>query len=443
MKFLLYLIVQLEMLFRYELVYSGVLGIERTKKKFNYRLAVGIVIVISIVSYFYSFEWLDIVALLIINPVIFCLMFSGKKSVRIFTFFPLLLCFNFVDELIAVIAGNVFDFVPIIMAEERFFWINGLIAIPSCIVIGLISIYNNRRQKFFNIQDYMTITGYIIMNVTLFLFVILMSFVSYGYFLADKERVMSRLDDIMLIAISAVVGLLLLIGYMSSLIVAKNIQAELLQAYEKRDSLQKDYYQMLYKKNEEIRDFRHDYRHHIRYLYKQLQNENYDETKKYLKSLVEMGDEVLDKRQIYSENPIIDAIISGVMESKKTKEIRFSYMGKVKRKLDIRDIDLSTVLFNALENAVEACLKCDNKKEINMKIRIYQGNVTIEIDNTHNGKLERKGEKYKTSKEDKISHGRGLQNMKRIAEKYDGSLETDEQNGKFFLKIQLNEMENI
>ena len=47
----------------------------------------------------------------------------------------------------------------------------------------------------------------------------------------------------------------------------------------------------------------------------------------------------------------------------------------------------------------------------------------------------------KTSKKDKNNHGYGIQNMRRVVEKYNGELIQQVKEGKFITLIQMNELD--
>ena len=82
------------------------------------------------------------------------------------------------------------------------------------------------------------------------------------------------------------------------------------------------------------------------------------------------------------------------------------------------DTDLSAVLFNLLDNGIEACLGCSNSS-LTLTISDHMGYLHIKMVNS---KQEKKftGE---TTKEDKVHHGYGLSIITDIANKHDGSVQ--------------------
>ena len=61
----------------------------------------------------------------------------------------------------------------------------------------------------------------------------------------------------------------------------------------------------------------------------------------------------------------------------------------------------------------------------------------INIQNSYNGTLNKRNEIYLTTKTDKTNHGIGLQNVKRVVKKYDGSIEISDKDNIFDIKIVL------
>ena len=77
----------------------------------------------------------------------------------------------------------------------------------------------------------------------------------------------------------------------------------------------------------------------------------------------------------------------------------------------------------------------EKEKRLELEIKSHNQFVFIMLSNT----LNREEEKFplKTHKKDKENHGHGFTIMKRIVKKYNGNLEWQYKNGKFYLKIEL------
>ena len=67
---------------------------------------------------------------------------------------------------------------------------------------------------------------------------------------------------------------------------------------------------------------------------------------------------------------------------------------------------------NLLNNAIEACEKCSEKKVMKMKLVKEKDSIVISVKNTYDGKLNIKDGEIQTSKKYEIDeHGVGIKNI--------------------------------
>lgn len=111
-------------------------------------------------------------------------------------------------------------------------------------------------------------------------------------------------------------------------------------------------------------------------------------------------------------------------------------------KLAVQSYDIGVIIGNALDNAVEACRKLEGSgRDLFIRIISYQkkGMLFIKMENSFDGKVTvKKGAEFPTtSKQDKKTHGIGLANIKNVAEKYDGGVDWQAEDGVFTLLVML------
>ncbi len=83
---------------------------------------------------------------------------------------------------------------------------------------------------------------------------------------------------------------------------------------------------------------------------------------------------------------------------------------------------INVILGNLLENSIEAARQTESKRmEIN--IELQQGFLRIQVENSYNGKLEKRHQRLFTTKKTSGLHGIGLENVRKMVEKYDGIME--------------------
>lgn len=193
---------------------------------------------------------------------------------------------------------------------------------------------------------------------------------------------------------------------------------------------------------ESIRGMRHDMKNYIAdmdALMKQSGDENGQEAlRQYLDSLQQSVDQ-LDMKY-HTGNPVTDVVIQRYARLAEKNGIIFQTDFLFPAGMKIDAFDLSIMINNGLENAIEACKRqagTGTKQKIEMTAYRRENMFFLTIRNSFNGTLIRQGEKIKTSKTDFANHGLGLRNIEACAEKYLGRAEIQTEDGQFELTVML------
>lgn len=145
------------------------------------------------------------------------------------------------------------------------------------------------------------------------------------------------------------------------------------------------------------------------------------------------------QRLVYSENEVLNTILSEKALLCETKEISFSVsIGQVD--LSFLSVpDLYVILGNAIDNAVESTEKIDDpqKRAISVSIQSKGGFAVIQTNNYFSGTIHMEGALPLTSKLNRIGHGYGLKSIRSLAEKYGGSISVAHQEQVFILIVLL------
>ena len=121
----------------------------------------------------------------------------------------------------------------------------------------------------------------------------------------------------------------------------------------------------------------------------------------------------------YCQNNLLQAILEGKRLRAKQEHIQVSYEILLPEKISIETTDLSSIFFNLLDNAIEACNASGNPdSEIRLSANISNGFLTIYM---HNTKNPLQSFTHKTTKSEPGSHGYGLSIIEDICQKYNGS----------------------
>ena len=127
----------------------------------------------------------------------------------------------------------------------------------------------------------------------------------------------------------------------------------------------------------------------------------------------------------------LDALLSTKKALAESKDILFNLKVQIPERLPIEPLDLCVIFGNALDNAIEACDKISEKREIDVTIAMQNDFLFCKIINT----AQRGGTISKTSKADKNNHGFGLENIKTALAKYDSKPQIEYDDNKFTLKF--------
>ncbi len=137
-------------------------------------------------------------------------------------------------------------------------------------------------------------------------------------------------------------------------------------------------------------------------------------------------------------NPVTDVVISRKIREAEKEQIPFSCNFIFPEKLNISAFDISVLLNNGLDNALEASAH-EKEPFVQLNSCVKERMFLIEIRNRFTGRLPERepGGTLKTSKPHSSAHGLGIKNMKNCAEKYLGALKWDCTDGEFVLTIML------
>ena len=172
---------------------------------------------------------------------------------------------------------------------------------------------------------------------------------------------------------------------------------------------------------EDIRNFKHDIKAHYHVLYKLLDNNKHVDAKEYLENIFEKISSV----DVYSTNNLyISSILNSFDQTFKDNQINFDFSYNVNSVINMDNMDICSLFYNLVINAIEANLKLSNDRYIILNIVNIKNNLLIKILNPINDIKEIEYiQERKSSKIDTENHGIGLQKIDEIVAKYNGKNE--------------------
>lgn len=194
------------------------------------------------------------------------------------------------------------------------------------------------------------------------------------------------------------------------------------------------YYNMQINDNVEndkkLRAIRHDMKHHIR----EINNlANFGELEKIRKYTTDLMDDIKSSETLFNTGNItLDGILNYYYGKFEEQHIKSNFDIIVPENIGVRAMDINIIMGNLLDNAYESAVKV---KEPIIKVNIkYNGNMLyISVINTFDGKVNKDKDKYLSRKGK--DNGYGLENIKKIAEKYGGNIKIEQDEDVFRVSV--------
>lgn len=184
-----------------------------------------------------------------------------------------------------------------------------------------------------------------------------------------------------------------------------------------------------------MRGWRHDYHNHIQVLKAHMGLKHYEQAEEYLDKLEE--DLTTVDTVLKTGNVMVDAILNSKLTMIKERRISVDATAIVPQDITISGIDLSVLIGNMLDNAMEACMQVEKEKDrfIRIYIDIVKKQLYISVTNSMKGTAKRTGNIFHSDKQG--NHGFGLLRIDSIIAKYNGFINRQTENGVFATEVML------
>ena len=184
---------------------------------------------------------------------------------------------------------------------------------------------------------------------------------------------------------------------------------------------------------ETTKAIRHDLRNHMFSISALVQNDDKEETLSYISDIMED----VGQKQNYasSGNIIIDSIVNFKFQEASRREIKTTQELNIPQKLGIPSFDMTILLGNLLDNAIEAASQVEQNPYINVKLKYDKGRFLLKVDNPYTGEIKEENGRFITAKENQDNHGIGLSSIKKVLPKYNGTMSVDYSRNVFSVTI--------
>ena len=188
----------------------------------------------------------------------------------------------------------------------------------------------------------------------------------------------------------------------------------------------------------QMRDVRHGMRNHLLSILAYAERGEREKLIQFVTDIIEDG-RLRPSEEINTGNIVTDSLVGYWKKKAEDAGIEFLTDLSIPMEMPFRGADISLIMGNLLENAVEGAGRAEGRKYIRLKMKYDKNNLLITIENSYRGKLAKgKGEELRTTKTDTSNHGIGLPSVRRAADKYQGVLSVDTtEPGRFLARVVL------
>ncbi len=196
-----------------------------------------------------------------------------------------------------------------------------------------------------------------------------------------------------------------------------------------------DHYNTMLEGIDNLRHMKHDAAYHFRVMGGLINNNQFEELRTYFFELVESSKRYSDTN--YCMHYAANVLIGHYADSFAERHIRFVCKANIPQDVFVDRLQLCTLLGNALQNALEACVKISDqdKRYVSLQINCTNDNIGMVVKNSFDGCIKQDRGRIISSKDE--SHGLGLSSINRIVSMYDGYFNTSADNGCFTLELLL------
>jgi len=256
-----------------------------------------------------------------------------------------------------------------------------------------------------------------------------------GSFTASLNKV-SLLDmSIHLMVIMAAMAILIIV-YSNTYMKEKERSEAYARTIEEHYHQQSYYMENLEQLIHKLKSERHDFNNHLGVIYGLLECGETDKARDYAMQLVKTAEEYRNIVDI--PHSMVRAMLNYKLSAAKEDGIVLKLNTGVPEELKLNEFDLTVILGNLLDNAMEACAALEEENRyIELSILYKPDYLIIQIENPMKGESVFQDGRKGTTKADAENHGLGLSNIEFLVNKHNGLMKIEAEKGIFRVNIAL------
>ena len=177
----------------------------------------------------------------------------------------------------------------------------------------------------------------------------------------------------------------------------------------------------------EMRGYKHDFHNHLQLLKSYLDAGDTERAREYV---LELDEKLMNVDTLLKTgNVSLDAILSAKLAQAKSEKITVTVKANVPDGLTVSDLELSIIVGNLLDNAIEACRGAEGERFIRLFLGMKGKMLYFSMLNAAGAKREKVGSLFKTGKSG--AHGFGLKRAEAIIKDHGGWVKYNSEDGAF------------
>lgn len=374
-----------------------------------------------------NMEFLSILVFIILSIFYSILALKGNVIEKIYCSFMMIISISLINMLLINITGILFQ-------------VNNISILHDNINTRLLMLFTTKFAYFLITKLMINVKKKNQYNFSKAEWLFLISFFIISYMMCASLWQLNRnQENFNAVFYMIIILALIIINIMLYLLLQKlgkdNLKKIELALYEQKYNSQKKLLSDALLQYDEIRTLRHDLTNYVDCSLTLIRQGNYEKAEQYLEDFSKSKVQTIIPL-VLTSSEIIDAVINTKLSICARKNIK-TQCDINERFPNTYELDLSILVSNLFDNAIEACENSICNNEILLITKRQKNYFNISMKNKIAKSVLQDNPELNTSKKKKANHGFGLKSIMKIVKAHDGMLDFYEESGYFIVEILL------
>ncbi len=370
----------------------------------------------------FSISILNLLCMFVIG-ILVSTLYAGKRQMRIFSTALSLMCSGMAEMLVLVCMTVIFNIDAFVIVEKSSYRVLGIIISKLLgLIIVLFINYRSKKREELKSTNYWLLFAIVFASATISLYV---------FFVVVSQGIDDHMKHLILAAIVGISLTTTIILYLYEMMIKQQWQMSHQQLEKRQLKDQLRHYNAMISSQAEIKQLKHDLNNHLLSIQAKLNKQEYFQCMQYIEILLKKTNTKAEI-ELNTGNTVLDAIISAKRDEAEKKHIAFYSEIRIPPDLPLREDDICIIFGNALDNAIEACMKAKQQPYISVSIVYDDNSLVCRIENSCMDNIDIHAV---TSKDDWKNHGIGRKNIEKSLSHYNCVYDISCANNKYILSM--------